>query len=397
MIEKLKKLRIKRLEAILIFLFSILIFSFMIKFIDTDLDVHIQKAIDTTTNQSDYPPNFLFYFTINLFSLFTGNLFFITTVTTIILSLSVTFKYIISKKIISELLPTPNNYKPKYLTFIAIATLLFFAIPDYYGLFIIKKIYLGHFVPIVWHNSTVIFLFPFVLLLFLFQIKILQHKRLPSTKELFLLTFLIFINIAIKPSFIFVFLPVFSLIILSNNKKNNIKKTILLLSPLLFGGLLIVAQYILIYYFQYGSFQTTDSHIALSTPFQVIRLWIPIWYIPIAFVSSYLLPIFTIILYPVVLKNKPFQYAIYLSLLGFLISAFIIETGPRASHGNFLWQTIICTYLLFLTNVIYLIPKFLNKTKFVDKKIYWLKIIFALHVISGIIYLLKIFITLDYH
>jgi len=236
MIKSLNKLILKRLEVILIFLFCLLIFTFILSFIETDITAHIQKAIDIVTIDAEYPPNFLFYFTINLFSFFTGNLFFIHTVTVILLSLSVTFKYIISKKIILDLLPSANNYNSKQLTFIAIATLLFFSIPDFYGVFIIKKMYLGHFVPIVWHNSTVIFLFPFTLLLFLVQIKILQQKHSIPFKHLILSTLLIFINIAIKPSFIFVFTPVFSLIIISKYARINLKKTIILLSPMLLGG-----------------------------------------------------------------------------------------------------------------------------------------------------------------
>lgn len=397
--NKLVQYLIKNLDAILVFLFSVIIFSLIIKYIGTDIPVHINRAIEINQQHTSYPANFLFYFLINLFSLFSNNISIVTSVTTLILSLSVAFKYTISKQMIYDLTPNHNSqkYANKTITFFALALLSFFAIPDFYAVFILEKMYLGRLTPIVWHNSTVILLFPFAILLFGQQVKILKKDTLPTIKSLIVITFLILINIIIKPSFIFVFLPVFFIIILSQFNRENLKEIIFKMTPLILGGLLIIIQYLLIYYFQFGSFAKDDIHIAIGAPFQVIGSWIPYWYIPIAFILSLALPIYSIIFYREILKFKPFLYSIYLSVFGILISAFIIETGSSLSAGNFTWQNVICTYILFLTTLIYLIPELLSPNKKGNKKLFGLKLIFTLHVFSGVLYLLKMLVTLSYY
>lgn len=144
-----------------------------------------------------------------------------------------------------------------------------------------------------------------------------------------------------------------------------------------------------------GSFQESDSSISFGYPFKMLTAWIPMWYIPISFILSFLLPIFASIIYKEILTHKPYLFALCLTVTGIVISTFVYEEGPRMYHGNFMWQNIICSYLLFLSTVSFLTPKILDKNSWKLKE----KIImglFALHTFSGILYLVKIGLTLSY-
>ncbi len=385
----------KWIDHILVFIFSFIIFSFLIKHVSTDIQLHVRQLARINVGESSYTPNFLFYFLVNLFSGFSNNMTIMLNVAAILLSMATTGKYMLSKNIIIDLLASKKQYSNRSITLISIALLLCFAIPDYYAVFTLNRMYLGRIVPIVWHNSTTIFLFPFAILLFWQQLRILYYKSSPSYKESLILIFLVIINILIKPSFIFVFIPITFFLILKKNGLFNYKKLFIDLLPLFIGFALIVIQYFILYYFQIGSFQKQTSSVTIETPFKVIGNWIPFWYIPIAFLLSLALPLSSIICYKEILKYKPFMYSLYLTIFGILIGAFIVETGPRMYHGNFIWQNVICAYLLFLSNVTFLIPKFLNKEK-KSKKVIYLGIIFMLHFISGILYLAKIYITRQY-
>ena len=110
----------------------------------------------------------------------------------------------------------------------------------------------------------------------------------------------------------------------------------------------------------------------------------PFWFIPFSFIVSYALVIFEMISYKVIIRYTPFKYAFCLTVFGIIISAFIIEKGPREFHANFLWQNVICTFLLFMTTVAYLSPKLLSKETWVIKdKI--LVTLFFVHALSGIL------------
>jgi hypothetical protein len=124
--------------------------------------------------------------------------------------------------------------------------------------------------------------------------------------------------------------------------------------------------------------------------------FVPLWFIPFSFIFSYALVIFATIFYKEILNFTPFKYALSLTIFGIVISAFIIERGPRELHGNFLWQNVICTYLLFMTTVSFLASKLLIKATWTLKDRI-LGSLFFIHAISGILYLIKIVVTTSYY
>jgi hypothetical protein len=258
----------------------------------------------------------------------------------------------------------------------------------------LEKFYLGRFVPQVWHNSTTIFLFPFAILLFWKQLMVFDLSYKSNIKDIIILNILVFTNAAIKPSFLFVYLPITFLFLLNKFRSFYNKDFWLNLTPLLTGAILIIIQSYLIFKLELGGLQESDSNIAISYPFKILSSLIPFWYIPIAFLLSFLLPICTTLLYKEILTYKPYLFSLSLTVTGILISAFFYETGFRMYHGNMFWQNIICSYLLFLSTISFLTPKILNKNSW-DIKIKFILVLFVLHSLSGFLYLLKIGITLE--
>ena len=376
----------KYFDSILVFLCSFFIFNFILDYVSSDIELHINNLIRIKSLDSTYPSNFLLYFLINIFSVFSNDRSTIEFATIFILTLSVLAKYLISKKIISEL-------TDRYIYILSLGMILFFAIPDPFSIFILKKMYLGKIVPNIWHNPTTILVLPFALLLFWKQLYVLKEKE---NINLILLHLLVFINVIIKPSFLFVYIPVTFFFLLSLIRIRGFRWFCINTTPLLTGSLLLVIQYYLIYFMQTGISQKEISGIMISKPFELFLHSVPAYYLPFSFLFSFLFPIISIIFFRDILSYQPFIYSLSLLLFGILISTFIIESGPRMTHGNFLWQNIICSYLFILSTILFLLKKIKDNTDLFNLKIKILIAVFFLHVFSGVLYLIKIGITLDY-
>ncbi|MCG2760710.1 MAG: hypothetical protein L6407_05815 [Candidatus Delongbacteria bacterium] len=300
-------------------------------------------------------------------------------------------RIVIKEKLISEGFINPKNFKLTII-FISFCLILFFPIQDYIGAFEFRKYYYGKIVPNVWHNSTTIFLFPFAMLLFWKQYKELKSGTPVSNSSLVTLSMLVVLNILIKPSFFIVFAPI-TILFLYIRYKISAEFTKNLI-PIFIGLFLLYFMHRVTYILQLGSYNKSEGSITFSKPFEAWTYFAPGWYLPISFVHSYALPIFYMIFYwkESVRNNKLFQFTLSMTVLGLLISILVIENGPRKFHGNFMWQNVICTYILMLIVSCDLIKKYLEEG-LKSIKLRTLIIVFFLHAISGIIYIIKIFVT----
>lgn len=391
---------LKYIDTIGISLFCIFFYSYLLYFLKTDINTHIEQIVRINKGWISYPPNFLYYLIVNVISGFSGiNVLYPASI--MVLSSATIAKYIISKKMMLEFSSLQSNRftKIEYRWFIIFSLGLFFcfAIPDPFSVFVLKKVYLTKFVPNVWHNSTLIFVLPFAILLFWKQLILLDFEIKAEIKTVVIVHLLILINILIKPSFVFAYAPVTFLYICINfNRKISWQDFLLRLSPLLTVVLVISVQYFFIYISQYGSFFNEKSDIEITTPFKMTSHFMPYGFIPFSLLLSYLLPICTIFIYAEIFNFKPFKYALLLNIFAIVISAFIMEAGPRATHGNFLWQIVICSYLLFLTTISFVIQKLIS-VKVKSRKEKFILAIFLLHFVSGIAYIFKIIYTHSYY
>jgi hypothetical protein len=395
----LKSKLINYLDVTILFSCCLFIFTYLTQYIATDINAHLEQIKRINYGQANYPANFLFYYIVNLLAGFSnGRLLLASAV--FVLSAACTGKYIISKQFImhfcNAINPKVSTTFSKQIVVIASALFFCFAIPDPFSLFVLKKMYLGKFVPMVWHNSTTIFLFPFAILLFWKQLNLFDPKLNFKSIDIVIINLLVIINMLVKPSFLFTFAPVTLFFLIQRFKVESLKNWILKATPIFTTFLVVLIQYYFIYIKQDGSFYHEQSKVALSFPFELMSTFIPNWFIPFTFIFSFAFIIYTMIVYKEIINFMPFRYALTLAIVGILISAFFIEIGPRALHGNFLWQNVICSYLLFLTTISFITPKLISKkTWTTNDKI--LGLLFLTHTISGFLYLFKIAITTSYY
>ena len=390
-------------DNIAVLLLSVVLFFVIVFYLggqERDVTMHAYHVKRINMGEANYPPAFLLYFVINIFSFFSTSSIGLSFATIIVLSFSIVFKYILTKNIIRSYttISAPNFERLNSLIpFVAFCLLFIFAIPDYYTAFVLKKYYLGRVVPNVWHNSTIIFLMPFALLLFWQQYKILiSNSNHNQKKQIIVLTILVIINLFIKPSFFFVYAPITILFLLF---KFKFSRSFFVYSiPIVIGCVILITQYVLIYIFQYGYLQEGESHVEISKPFELWANYIPMRYIPLSLLISFILPILYYIFYIndlMGLKTLD-AYAILLTLLGLLISIFFIEEGPRRPHGNFFWQNVVCSYIMSLVIVLQMIKK-INIIKTINWKLKTLFVIFLLQFLSGIFYIGRFFYTNSYY
>jgi hypothetical protein len=94
-------------------------------------------------------------------------------------------------------------------------------------------------------------------------------------------------------------------------------------------------------------------------------------------------------------RSLLFQYALVAYLIAVGIFSLLIETGSRAYHGNFFWQCVVCSYLLFMV-VLMLFSERVGRIGMRGWKEKVILLTFLAHVLSGIGYLVRLFVTGSY-
>ena len=363
-----------------------------------DFQDHSRFVQEWLSENKSLPPNFLYYLVVAIFSFFKNNLKIIYLSSIFTLSLSVTLKFIVTKKIISDYFRVHNvannRHQKNYIILFSLLMLFVFSFPNI-TVITNRWYYLGQIPPNVWHNSTVIFLMPFALLLF-WQ----SYKQLidPKSNRIWIILLLIVANIFIKPSFFFVFVVIYPILLI---EKFRFRKNFWLnLLPIVVGVLVLYIEYRFIYVSPSDTIAKSGIKIApfhvwshfLSSPFPFIL-------IPLSIVTSTCFPIAYLIVYrKEYFKNILTKYVFFLYVTGLIIFSTLSETGLREFHGNFSWQNIVCSYILFMVTGLLLLKKIIsNDTILIEKKNKVLVLLYLLHFLSGIMYIGKILLSRSFY
>ncbi|AFM03960.1 hypothetical protein Fleli_1539 [Bernardetia litoralis DSM 6794] len=351
-----------------IFLLSIVFFLYIVLYVHTDIQAHINLLVAELSEGSFMIPP-LYYFVLYLFMQITGH-FKISAI--IILSLTMVAKYLVSIQI-------SKNFKTNeiHTLFFIVFTLIVIPI----NFFINSQFLLGKLNINVWHNSTIIFLMPFALLLFEYSCRVIDDKVI-TTKNLIIISILILINALAKPSYLFVFLPVFPILFVFYTRKW--KKIFLPLLISFYGGVCIIIEYIYIYI---TNPQNSKDGVKLGFG-EVWRYYSN--NIPLDLLVSITLPlVVSVLFYKRAIKQSRYIFAVFTFFFAVAIYVFFHETGDRMYHGNFSWQIIACNYILFLVCTLIGLEYIKEKGLRNYKAIIFL-ITFILHTVSGILYIVKI-------
>jgi len=334
--------------------------------------------------------NFMFYWLVNIVSLFSGNIRFSEISLCLLLAGATTYRlYWSQKKIVAVTANGKNSRSDYWLSFgFAVSLLFVFAIPiPSYSLD--EFMYIGNYVPNVWHNSTVLFVFPFALLLF--EQSYRQLTQYDAQRNNWILLF-IFLNVFIKPSYFFVFVSVYPLLLLLKYKlKKEFWQGIL---PVMIGLVFLGLEFWSIYLTK-DPFSNEKSSVIFQ-PFYSSPLFPDLWPMPYAFVFSLFFPLlYSAFNFNIVRKSQLFWFSSLSFIVSVFIYLFIAETGPRATHGNFYWQIVICTWICFFVSLMALLKDFKQQGNTFKNSL--LLSVYGVQVMMGIIYFVRLCATGNYY
>ena len=378
----------------ILFLFLFAAYYTLLKVIPADYnDIHDHAAFarKMCTGEIPYTGNFLVYLLVNVFSFFTAKVTPSEISLCALLAFAGVYRFSLTRhKINGMLIHDRMAAKDNWLSVILALNMLFvFAlpIPSYFS--DDHFFYIGNYVPNVWHNSTILFLFPFAMLLFELSYK--QLEKYTSSRNIWIFL-LILLNLCIKPSYFFVFIIVYPILLLFKYKLK--KEFWLSIIPLVIGFFFLILEYWIIYKTTTPSNKEASSVIFM--PFYRNPEFADLGLLPVSMAFSLLFPLlYTFFNLPKLMKNRLFWYTFLSFIVSVLIFLFISESGPRASHGNFYWQIVITTWFCFFVTLLALVKDF----KFYGKtfKNMMLATVFSIHVIIGVVYFVKILVTGSYY
>lgn len=255
---------------------------------------------------------------------------------------------------------------------------------------------IGYINPTVFHNPTQNILKAFALPLALLAVHVFSpaetrtsRQRLPAT---LLAASLVVLASLSKPSFTIVLVPGLLLVTAYRWYQRNPVDI-----PFLVGG--IIAPATLTLAAQYGLAYTAsgESGTALGL-LKFYRAYIsPVWLLPFMLLASIAFPLSVVVAYArTAIRSVELQVAWAMLAAGLCFTYFVHETGPRLTHGNFVWSGYIALFVLFFFSVRFLLQQHVhNITRIVDgtatlaalpARFWLLTALFVLHVLAGIRY-----------
>lgn len=380
----------KNLDVIGIFALMVSIFAyimFVIKW-NSDLCAHTYIAQQMLEEHRLFSTNFLMYFLINLLTFFTGAKYPMRAVLVLLLAAANTAKYTIVREAFREWTSSKTAKLASFsMLFVYIIPLMYFLKP--LGIFLsADNMYMGYYVPNVWHNSTILCMMPFAIACYLLSVK--QFKQYTNRRNKYISLFLV-LSVLVKPSFFFVYVIAYPIIMLSQyGLSKTFSKSLL---PLLAGGICLVYEYVTIYY--------SGVNDGSSVVIDIAQLFtLDFWQSHILYlVVSLSLPLLFLCLYGrTIVRDPEFWFVLIMLVCGLGIMWCCRETGPRATHGNFGWQTIAAMWFVYF----YMLKTVTNSEAlplpqrggYSQRTIL---IIFGLHVIMGFVYLGKFLVTKNFY
>lgn len=360
---------------------------FVIKW-NSDLPAHVYIAQQMLEEHRLFSTNFLMYFLINLLTLFTGYKYPMRAVLVVLLAIANTAKYTIVRNAFGEWTSAKTaKWAALALLFVYIIPILYFLKP--LGIFLsAENMYLGYCVPNVWHNSTILCMMPFAIACYLLSVKQFKQYTDQRNKQIALLLTL---SVLVKPSFFFVYVIAFPLVMLCQYGLH--KPFFKSLLPLLVGGICLVYEYVTIYF--HGGNDGSSVVINMAQLFTLDFWQSHILYL----VVSIALPLVFLCLYGRTIYRDPeFWFVLIMMACGFGILWCCQETGPRANHGNFGWQAIAAMWFVYF----YILKTLICGNEGAKAPCGGgysqtaLLLLYGLHVLMGFVYLGKFLITTDF-
>ncbi len=358
--------------------------------IGTDIPVHTDFIRSSVSGETPPPPHFLYHLTVWVISFFSRDTTLLGVAAVAVLAVAVTVKFSLVNIFLHDEMVSRGEEVTigcEYLVYLFSAGLLVsFSLPGP------VHYYLGQIPPNTWHSPTLIFLMPFALATFILACRQLTR---PTESHVAWLTVFCTLSILAKPSFFFVFAPVYIVLtVLVLRAPYRCLKSLL---PVLVGVGAVGLQYWYVY--ESGVFSLGSPAVgARPNSVQVVPFGVWSLYtsnVPLSLLASLLFPITVIILWPTVLRNLSVVFAVSMFVLSVVIFSTVAESGDRFADANFMWQAIVANQVLFLVLVPTLIRANLEKVH--SWKALVANLVFAMHVFAGMGYLARMIRTYEYY
>ncbi|GAB3218873.1 hypothetical protein J0A67_03665 [Algoriphagus aestuariicola] len=249
--------------------------------------------------------------------------------------------------------------------------------------------YLGKFTPTIWHNSTLIAVFPFCLLLFF---ETLRWQIGGFNKALYSIFFLGLVIILIKPSFMFCYIPALPLYSWSQSLRFDRRFwTSCGFSMSFLAMLFLEKAWIYDLDPMIKIMYTPEERSTVVLDPLVVHLHFskePIFDLLCSFPSTL---VFMLFWGRVGLKDKPFVFSFLLLVFSLMVYLLLAETGFRKFHGNFYWQIPIAMFLHYLCMVVVVVNQFVKEKKVGIRPFLVFSLVYLIQVAMGIAYWHRIF------
>ena len=259
---------------------------------------------------------------------------------------------------------------------------------------------IGYLNPIVFHNPTSIAARLFVVPVSILAYRALQNRPYRDLNHrvyiLLLSAVLVALMMLAKPSFALALLPGCCLFASWQYLRGRSVDWRLLAFGLMLPATVLLGLFALITYVDF------DDGSAIEIGFLTfMTLTVPAWRIPIQFMLSIVFPAGVCLLYPRQAKHNLFlSFAWTVFACACVVTYFFYESGPRFTHGNFLWTSYNAVFLLMFASTLFLLEQYVRERQFAhndlekfghrfSRRFLFASFLFCAHVIAGIAYYLR--------
>lgn len=379
-------------DAALICIFMLAVFSYIMSFGPrySDLPAHAGFVKQMLDEGRLFDNNFLMYFMVNLLTCFTGKMFLIRWVLVLMIASANTAKYILVRNEFARFFEIGRaKMASSALLFVYIVPIVFVLknlgyLTDYdlWGWYLG-----GFFVPNVWHNSTVLCMMPFAIVVFFLSIR--QFDGYDKKRNRLIALFIV-LGVLVKPSFFFIYAVAYPICMFIRYRFR--KEFFCSLLPVLLGCLCVLYEFVTIY-------NVEGDGVAVSVmPLFTLDFWKD--HVLCFAVSLWFPALFCLVFWKDIHREMEFWFVLIMLVMAVGISWCCHETGDRMMHGNFGWQVIAGMWFVYYY-MLKVLMKHRNAKEMdnTDRKIIKIKafmLIYRIQVDMGLLYLGKYLITSGY-
>lgn len=249
-------------------------------------------------------------------------------------------------------------------------------------------LYFGYLGANVFHNPTILVLKPFALAIFWLAACFWRRADEPRSPWLWwALPTLLILSALAKPSFLIIFLPGLTLFLLWRWQTDKFVDWPLYLFGVVVPSLLVLGWQFSVTYSaeQLPGFTAGKSGVVLA-PFTLMKSWSD-WLLPKFFLSLAFPLAVTVTMWRSACRNPQLLLAWSIFAVGAFQAYFLMESGPRAVHGNFVWGGQIGLLLLFVASATHLFTAQQDGRQSLRTPAWRLCVVLLLlHVVAGLIF-----------